>query len=140
MLKRLVPILLVLCLIGCTKKPVETAVPGSINTLDAWAYRIVADSSASVHSVKTWEQCSVANFPATIDVDGATEPCDSKAGTFPMQYKGDLNTAIISLNTASALGKAYHAGGANDPQALISAVNQLSAAISAMLTHLGGTK
>jgi len=124
--------------LGCTKKTVTAPVPGSINALDAWAFRIVSDSTASIHSVKIWEQCSAGNFPASVVVDGATEPCDSKAGMFPVQYKPQLNLAINSLNTAAAAGKAYHAGASNDPSGLTAAITQLTTAINQLMLSIGG--
>ena len=123
---------------GCAKKPVTAPVPGSINTLDAWAFRIVADASASIHSVKTWEQCTEQNFPQTVTVDGTLEPCDAKGGSFPMTYKPQLNLAITSLNTASAAGKAYHSGASQDAAGLTAAVTQLSNSVSQLLAQLGG--
>jgi hypothetical protein len=133
-------LLLVLVMTGCAKKPVQAPVPGSIDTTDAWAYRIIADSSKAIHSVKTWEQCSVQNFPITVDIDGATELCDSKAGPFPMQYKDDLNTAINALNAAASVAKAYHDGGSTDTARLTAAVDQLSSSISVLLSHVGGSR
>ena len=47
--------------VGC-KKPVTAPVPGAIDSLDAWAFRITADASASIHSVKTWQVCTVQNW------------------------------------------------------------------------------
>jgi len=126
--------LAILC--GC-HKAVIAPVPGSINNLDSWAFRIVSDSSAAIHSVKTWEQCTELNFPATVTVDGNAEVCDAKSGKFPMEYKPQLNLAITSLNTASAAGKAYHSGLSNDAAGLTQAVNQLSQAVSALVSQIG---
>lgn len=129
---------LILLTTACAHKAATAPVPGSLNALDAWAYRIVADSTASIHSVKTWEQCSANNNPLTIKVDDSTETCDPKAGPFPMEYKGDLNSAINALNVAGSAGKAYHAGASNDATGLTTAVNQLSASVTALVTHIGG--
>ena len=126
-----------LLLAGCAKTPVQAPVPGSINTADAWAFRVIADSSAAIHSVKIWEQCSVANFPTTMVVDGSTELCDPKAGQFPMQYKPQLNLAIQALNTASAAGKAYHSGASGDTTGLTNAVTALTTAITQLMSGLG---
>ena len=131
---------LCLALAGCVKQPVQAPVPGSINSLDAWAYRSISDASASIHSVKIWEQCSALAFPPTVNVDESTEVCDAKAGPFPMQYKPDLNTAINALNVASASGKAYHAGVSQDTQGLTNAITLLTTAITNLLTHVGSAK
>lgn len=128
----------VMLLAGCHKAAVVAPVPGSINSLDAWAFRVVSDSSAAIHSVKTWEQCTELSFPATVNVDGNSEVCDAKAGSFPMQFKGDLNLAITSLNTASAAGKLYHSGASSDAVGLTQAVNQLSNAVTTLVSQIGG--
>ena len=131
-----------LCIImaGCAKQPAKAPVPGSINTIDAWAFRSISDASASIHSVKIWEQCSDPTSPKTVNVDGTIENCDPTTGPFPMQYKSDLNTSIQALNIASAAGKAYHSGASSDVQGLTNAVTQLTTAISQMMTHLGGVR
>jgi hypothetical protein len=126
--------------LGCAKKAAVAPVPGAVNALDAWAYRSISDAGASVHSVKIWEQCSVAAFPPTVNVDGTTENCDPKSGMFPMQFKGDLNNAIQALNIAGAAGKAYHSGASNDTQGLTNAITQLTTAITTLLSHVGGVK
>ena len=135
-MKFLAAILAMLLLAGC-HKTVVAPVPGSINSLDSWAFRIVSDSGAAIHSVKTWEQCTEQNFPATVTADGNAEVCDPKSGKFPMEYKPQLNLAITSLNTASAAGKAYHSGASNDAAGLTQAVNQLSQAVSALVSQIG---
>lgn len=132
-----IAIIAALVTFGCAKKPVEAPVPGSIDALDAWAYRVVADSGKSIHSVKTWEQCTVLNFPTTVDIDGATELCDKSGGAFPMQFKSELNSAIDAWNVAGAAGKSYHSGAGNDPNGLTLAVNQLAITISNLLNHIG---
>lgn len=137
MKKLLVTFAACIVLTACAKKPVQAPVPGSINSLDAWSYRIISDSQASIHSIKIWEECSAASFPITVTVDGTTEVCDPKAGTFPVQYKPQLNLAIQAENTASAAGKAYHSGASNDANGLTSAVTQLTQAISQLMTSLG---
>ena len=135
----IVPLLSLMFLaMGCHKNVATAPVPGSINTLDSWAYRIVADASASIHSVKTWEQCTVANFPPTVTIDGNAEVCDAKAGQFPAQYKPQLNMAITALNTAAAAGKAYHSGASQDTAGLTAAVNQLSTAVTQLVSQIGG--
>ena len=128
---------LCLALAGCVKQPVQAPVPGSKDTLDAWSYRIISDSSASIHSIKIWEQCSAINFPPTVSVDGSTEVCDAKAGPFPMQYKPQLNLSIQALNTASAAGKAYHSGASGDTAGLTNAVTALTNAITQLMSSLG---
>jgi PBP1b-binding outer membrane lipoprotein LpoB len=133
-------ILLALSMVGCAKQPAQAPVPGSINVLDAWAFRSVSDASASIHSVKIWEQCSDPSSPKTVNVDGTTENCDPTASPFPMKYKSDLNSAIQALNVASAAGKAYHSGASNDTQGLTAAIAQLTAAITQLMSHIGGSK
>lgn len=133
-----IAVLLALVTFGCIKKPVQAPVPGSINALDAWAFRLIADSGKSIHSVKTWQQCSVLNYPPTVDIDGAPELCDPKAGKFPDGYKPELNSAIDAWNVASQAGKAYHDGAGGDGAALTQSVNKLVLAISTLLNHIGG--
>lgn len=128
---------IVVALTGCAKRAAQAPVPGSINTLDAWAFRMVSDASASIHSVKIWEQCSDPSSPKTVVVDGATENCDATAKPFPMQYKPQLNLAITSLNTAAAYGKAYHSGASNDAAGLTAAVTQLTTAVTQLLQQIG---
>ena len=137
---KLTLIVLLLAMTGCAKHA-TAPVPGSIDPLDAWAYRIISDSTASIHSVKIWEQCSsVTPMPVTVSVDGATEICDTKAGPFPMQFKPQLNLAITSLNTASAAGKTYHSGASNDAAGLTSAVSQLTNAVTSLISSIGSSK
>lgn len=138
-MKRL-SIVLSLCLVlaACANRPAQAPVPGSINALDAWSYRVVSDAGASIHSVKIWEQCSDPTSPKTVVVDGTTENCDPTAGPFPMQYKPQLNAAINSLNAASALAKAYHSGASNDSAGLTAAINQLTSAITQLISQIGG--
>jgi hypothetical protein len=137
-MKRYILILMLTLTIGCAKKPVTAPVPGSINTLDAWAFRIISDAQASITSVKTWEQCTAAGAnPGTVTVDGVQQTCDPTAGAFPMQYKPQLNLAITSLNTASAAGKAYHSGASNDTAGLTNAVNQLAQSITQLMSQIG---
>lgn len=123
---------------GCAKKAATAPVPGSINALDAYAFRSLADAQAALHSVKSWEECSVHSFPASVDIDGTAEPCDSKAGAFPEQYKTYLNTAINSYNVTQGVAKAYHDGGAQDGAALTQDLAQLGTDIATMLAKTGG--
>jgi hypothetical protein len=140
-MKRAFAVVLLMALIGCAaKQSVVAPVPGSINALDAWAFRIISDSTASIHSVKIWEQCTALSFPITVNVDGATELCDPKSGAFPMQYKDQLNMAINALNTASAVGKAYHSGATSDATGLNAAISQLTSAVTQLMSKVGGGK
>lgn len=131
-------LLLALSLVGCHKAAVTVPVPGSINTVDAYAYRSVSDAQAALTSVKTWEQCSVMQFPPTVTVDGVVAVCDPAAGPFPAAYKGVLDDAINAYNVAQAAAKAYHAGAISDTTALTAAITQLTSSIAAMLTKVGG--
>lgn len=134
-------VLLVLTFAACPNRPASTPVPlvpGAVDQLDAWAFRIIADASASIHSIKTWEQCTEKNFPSSVSIDGTEENCDAKGGQFPMQYKPQLNLAIDALNTASAAGKTYHSGASNDTSGLTNSVTALSNAVTQLLSNLGG--
>ncbi len=133
----LIPLLL-LGSLGCAKKPVTAPVPGAIDTVDSWAFRVVSDSQAALHSVKTWQQCTVMGFPTTLSIDGKTEICDPKAGIFPSTATQDLNTAIQAYNVAEAAGQAYHSGRSADITGLTTAVNHLAQAISSLLSKTGG--
>ncbi len=140
-MKRLFVLLSLAVMIGCAKHPVSAPVPGSINTLDAWAFRSISDATASIHSVKTWEQCTTdPSSPKTVVVDGTTENCDPTATPFPVQFRSDLNAAIQALNAAAAVGKAYHSGASQDSQGLTFAIAQLNAAVTGLMAHVGGTK
>ena len=125
--------------LGCAKKPVEVPVPGSINAIDAWAFRVVDDSDAAIHAAKIWEQCTVTEFPITVSIDGKTELCDTKKAKYPMAYKDELNLAIDSLNIAKVAGKAYHDSGSGDQTALVAAVGKLSNAVTTLISHIGGS-
>lgn len=134
----LLPILLSLALAGCAHKAAQAPVPGSVDALDAYAYRAVSDAQAAITSVKTWQQCAAANFPPTVNVDGAAEKCDATAGPFPAAAKPLLNTAIHSYDVAQAAGQAYHAGASKDAQGLAQALTTLGIDISNLLTKTGG--
>lgn len=135
---KLVTILILsLGLVGCHKATVTAPVPGAVNTLDSWAFRVVSDSEAAITSVKVWEQCATSGNPQTVVVDGATKPCDPSAGPFPMQYKPQLNEAITAVNLAAAAGKAYHSGASKDTAGLTSAVNQAANAVTNLLSQIG---
>lgn len=124
-------------MVGCPKAAVKAAVPGSTSDLDAKAFRVIADAQAAMHSIKTWEQCSAANFPATIDVDGTAEPCDSNAGVFPPKYVPALNIAINAYNDAAVAGKAYH-DSAGDPVVLQQKLDALQTSVGTLLNTTGG--
>lgn len=140
MKQKLFAVLLVtlLVLAGGCKKTVQAPVPGSINSIDAYAFRVTADAGAAIHSVKTWEVCSDASFPPTVTFDNVTEKCDPTATTFPAAARPFLLKAEQSYNLALDSGKAYHAGGSNDATGLTAALTQLSTDIANMLTKAGG--
>jgi len=139
MKKMMVVTLLALAVMpGCARKTVTAPVPGSINTLDAYAFRTLADASAAISSVKLWQQCSAASFPPTVVVDGNSQVCDPKAGSFPDADKEYLNTAIRSYNVAESAGQAYHAGASNDTTALSAALTQLGVDVANLLSRTGG--
>jgi hypothetical protein len=120
-----------LTLAGCTKQ-VTAPVPGTINTMDAYAARIIGDAGAAIRSVKLWEVCSDSAFPATVTFDSVTSPCDSTAGLFPASFRAPLFKVEKSYNIALVAGRAYHAGAGKDTTALTAALAQLSADITAM--------
>lgn len=124
--------------LGCGNRPAQAPVPGSINTLDAWAFRVVDDSDAAIHQAKIWEQCTEKSPAVAVTIDGRNEKC-SLSHPFPMEYKGDLNLAINALNVAKAAGAAYHSSAGGDIQALMTAVNNLSSAVGTLLNHTGGS-
>lgn len=135
---RILLLLLAVTLTGCAKKTVTAPVPGSINTVDAYAFRSLADAQAALHSVKTWEQCSAQSFPMTVTVDGNAEVCDPKAGTFPPSGKQPLNDAINAYNIAQAAAKAYHSGATQDATVLTADLTALSTFIANLLSQAGG--
>jgi hypothetical protein len=132
-------VLLAIGLAGCAaKQPAAPPVPGSINTLDAYAYRVVSDAQAAIHSLKGWETCSDQKFPPSVTFDNQTFNCDSTAGPFPAKGRSYLLDAERAYNIAEAAGQSYHAGASNDTTGLTNALNQLSQAIAAMLSSTGG--
>jgi len=137
-MKRLIAILAIaLCTAGCAKKA-TAPVPGSTSTADATAFRVLADAQAALHSVKTWQQCSAHNFPASVDIDGKNEPCDPTAGQFPDKFKPPLNQAINSYNVLSGLAKAVHDGTSTDAAALKAAEDKLTGDVSTLLSTVKG--
>jgi hypothetical protein len=140
-MKYFTSLILGICLFtaGCAKT-VTAPVPGSVNTLDATAFRVTADTQAAIEVIKTWQQCSVNGFPTSgILVDGVNQPCDATAGTFPLNLTSDLNKAISAFNLLAAAGKAYHSGASSDATGLTNAINQASAAIAALLGNASTT-
>lgn len=125
--------------VGCAVKNQTAApVPGQVDAFDAYAFRVIADAQAAIHSVKTWQVCTAQNFPQTVSLDNTVEPCDSSNGKFQDSWKIYLNTAITSYNKAQAAGKAYHAGMSGDQAGLQQALNDLNANVSTMLVKTGG--
>lgn len=139
-MKRMSVILFALLLtVGCaTKNQPAAPVPGQIDTFDAYAFRVIADAQAAIHSVKTWQVCTAQSFPQTVSVDNTVEPCDSSNGSFKPEWKIYLNTAITSYNKAQAAGKAYHAGMSGDQAGLQQALNELSGNVALMFQKTGG--
>ena len=149
MLKRLllpIPLLLVYTFTlgmlvsgGCaSKQPGKATVPGAINSLDQYSFRVVSDAQAAIVSVRTWEACSDAQFPATVTFDTVTATCDKTAGPFPASIRAPLATATKAYNVAAAAGQAYHSGASSDTVGLTTALTQLSQAIASLLTSTGG--
>ena len=138
-MKKFAVLVLLLISLGC-HKTVTAPVPGSVDALDAYAFRVVSDAQAALTSVKTWEQCSEKAFPPTVNIDGTDQKCDPSSGTFPAGGKEYLNTAIKAYNIAQSAGQAYHSGASKDGSGLTVALNQLSTAVGTMLSKTGGGK
>ena len=139
-MKRLLLLFLLLPLAGCPNQAAKAPVPGSINTLDAYAFRVVGDAHAAIMSIKGWETCSDQKFPSIVTFDNATFTCDATAGAFPQAARQPLYIAESAYNVALAAGTAYHSGASQDAQGLTNAVNALSTAISQLLTAAGRSK
>ena len=139
-MKRIIVVVFALLLtVSCAvKNKPSTPVPGQVDAFDAYAFRIIADAQAAIHSIKTWQVCTVQNFPTTVSLDNTVEVCDPSNGKFKDEWKIYLNTAITSYNKAQAAGKAYHAGMSGDQAALQQALNDLNSNVSVMLTKTGG--
>jgi hypothetical protein len=137
---KIAPVLLFALLLAGCHKQVTAPVPGSINTIDAYAFRAISDAQAVVTSFKTWEACSDQKFPASVTFDGATWPCDPGAGAFPARMRPLLYQSETAYNVALAAGQAYHSGASNDANGLENALNSLSQAITALLTSVKGGK
>src|ERR1700752_4969009 len=113
--------------------PAPTSVPGAVNSLDAYAFRVISDAQAAIHSVKIWAQCDGAG-PATTSVDGKDEKCDPSMGKFPPAYKPYLNDAIKAYNVAQSPAKAYHDGATTDVAGLATSLTQLSQSVTILLS------
>jgi hypothetical protein len=125
--------------VGCAKT-VTAPVPGTINTLDAYAARSIGDAQAALIMGKTWEFCSDQKFPATVTFDNNTYPCDATAGPFPAAGRPYLFKAEEAYNVALAAAQSYHAGASSDTTALTQALTQLGIAVGNMLTGIGKGK
>lgn len=141
-MKKFLCILLLLGLTGCAKKVVSPPVPGSINSLDAFAFRVLSDAQAALTPVKVWEQCSALSIPTaatvTITVDGNVQVCDPSADPFPAKFKPVLNDAINAYNSAQTIAKAYHDGLSPDTTALQTSLTTLGNSVGTMLSTIGG--
>lgn len=119
--KQLAVTIVVLALaMGCAKKAVAP-VPGQLNTFDAYAYRVLADTQAALNSFKA-------------DVEAG------KLVATPT-LKTALNQAITDYNAANAAYQAWRAaGGTGDTLPVTRAINQAQADVSgvAVLTQNGG--
>ncbi len=102
---------------GCAKKAVAP-VPGQLNTFDAYAYRVLADSQAAINDFKA----SVAS---------------GKVAETPA-LKTVLNQAITDYNAANMAYQGWHAAGGGGMTAPIAAaLNQMNADIT-NITANGG--
>lgn len=139
-MKRLLLVAVITLMTGCAKQPAQAPVPGSINSTDAWAFRVISDAQAAIRQIKGWETCSDQKFPGTVNFDGASFTCDPTAGTFPASARQPLFQAENSYNIAEAAGNAYHAGASSDTVGLTTAVTNLTSAIVQMFTAAGKAK
>lgn len=124
---------------GCAKK-VAAPVPGTINTFDAYAARVIGDAQAALIATKNWEFCSDQNFPATVSFDNQILPCDASAGPFPKAGRPYLFKAELSYNVALSAAKAYHSGASGDTSGLTAALTQSIIEIGQMLESIGKGK
>jgi hypothetical protein len=138
--RRLLVGFLVLLTVACQKKVITAPVPGSIDSVDAYSFRFLADAQAALLSIKGWELCSDQAFPMIVTFDGQTFPCDKTAGPFPSIARPVLLKAEESYNIAQAAGHAYHAGASKDAAGLQNALTQLGTDISSMLGVAGKAK
>lgn len=138
-MKKILVLVFAVFLTGCPKKT-AAPVPGTINTFDAYAARVIGDAQTALTGAKTWEMCSDQHFPLTVSFDNETFLCDSNAGPFPAAARPALFRAEQAYNVAEAAGQAYHAGGSSDVQGLTQALTQLGVAIGEALTSIGKGK
>lgn len=140
-IRLLVTLLVVMGFVGCAaKQPVQAPVPGTINTLDAYAARTVGDAQAALVSAKTWELCSDQSFPPTVTFDTYTNSCDPTAGKFPAVGRPFLFKAEASYNIALAAAQAYHSGAGSDTAGLTTALTTLGIDIGNLLAGIGKAK
>lgn len=134
---RLLTLLMALALFtGCAKK-VAAPVPGTINTFDAYAARVIGDAQSAITQAKLWEFCSDQKFPPTVSFDNQILPCDPTAGQFPVAGRPFLFKAEQLYDTALAAGQAYHSGASGDTTGLTNALTNLGVAIGQMLSGIG---
>ena len=130
-------------LLGCLAvvvacHPKATApVPGTINTFDAYAARVIGDSQEALLSAKAWELCSDAKTAPFVTFDGVTRECVAGAPEFPAAGRPILFKAELSYNTALAASQTYHATGSTDSTVLAQAITQLGVAIGDLLNGIG---
>jgi hypothetical protein len=133
-------------LLGCLAvvlacHPKATApVPGTINSFDAYAARVIGDSQEALLSAKAWELCSDAGNAPFVTFDGQTRECTAGAPAFPVAGRPILFKAELAFNTALAASQTYHATGSSDTTVLAQAITQLGIAIGDLLTGIGRAK
>jgi hypothetical protein len=115
MLKQKLVVIAILTILtmACAKHAVQAPVPGQLNTFDAYAYRVLADSQAALNSFKA-------------DVtSGKLVPSPT--------FKTVLNQAIADYNAANSVYQAWHAaGGTGSTQQLSQQINQVSTDIGTL--------
>lgn len=98
-------LILAIATTGC-QKTVTAAVPGQINTFDAYAYRVLADAQAAIN-----------DFRASVTSGKLTETPTIKAA---------LNQTITDYNAANLAYQAWHAaGGKGSTTSVNTALNQV---------------
>lgn len=111
---------------GCANRAATVPVPGSINTYDAYSFRILADAQAALNAFKS----------------------DVSSGKVPETptLKSVLNQAIADYDTAETVYKAWHAvGGSTSASAtapVTAAINKVQSDISSIANQVmaGGGK
>lgn len=113
----LLPVLIIFT--GCANKNVVTApVPGSLNTYDAYAFRVLADTQAALNAFKA-------------------DVASGKVAETPA-IKSTLNQTIADYNIAEAVYQAWHtAGGTGSTTSLASSIATVQSDVSSLASPGG---